>query len=389
MILLCELSFSGRAHVPFNAGLLATIHAAYPKEQLCFSGAKMHIAELKNEVGPALADSINWQEIAPPDSDASYWERFPCELKILRELVGILGTDAYSRLILTSAYPSTILALKIARAFRPKHHCVQIILHGVSGVVGRRSKRPLLRLQDTKTAFTLFGNRGIHYLVLEQFIRDTLVNSCPLLSGKVDALEHPISPAQVELPAAELVEPIRFGFLGLADKAKGFPVFVELADRTTERYGKGVEFHAIGHLPKNSLVMGSTSALVSKPQGTLMSRTAFLNGVAPLHFIVLPHEARPYTLTASGVLLDAIAWGKPVICRRIPIFESMFRKHGDIGYLFNDDEDLIGVVEKIVEKVDDSRYRGQIDNLRNARKTRHPEALAEPYRSICLKASNQ
>ena len=388
MILLCELSFCGRAHVPFNAGLLATIHAAYPKEQLCFSGGSTHLEELKNEVGPALADSIKWQEIAPPGSDASYWERFRRELTILRELVGILGTDAHSRLILTSAYPSTILALKIARAFRPKHHCVQIILHGVSGVVGRRSKRPLLRLQDTKTALTLFGNRGIHYLVLEQFIRDTLVNSCPLLSGKVDALEHPISPAQVELPAAELVEPIRFGFLGLADKAKGFPVFVELADRTTDRYGERVEFHAIGHMPKKSIVM-STSALVAKPQGTLMSRAAFLNGVAPLHFIVLPHEAGPYTLTASGVLLDAIAWGKPVICRRIPIFESMFRKHGDIGYLFDDDEDLVGVVEKVVEKADHARYRRQIDNLRNAKNTRHPEALAEPYRGICLRASNQ
>ena len=113
-----------------------------------------------------------------------------------------------------------------------------------------------------------------------------------------------------------------------------------------------------------------------------------MNGVAPLHFIVLPHEAGPYTLTASGVLLDAIAWGKPVICRRIPIFESMFRKHGDIGYLFDDDEDLIGVVEKIVEEADNARYRRQIDNLRDARKTRHPEALAEPYRGICLRASN-
>jgi glycosyltransferase involved in cell wall biosynthesis len=389
MILLCELSFSGRVHVPFNAGLLAAIHAAFPKEQLGFYGAKTHLEELKHEICPALADSISWQAIAPPDSNASYWKRFPREIQILRKLVGTLGTDPHSRLILTSAYPSTILALKIAQAFRPKHHCVQIILHGMSGVVGRRSKRPHLRLQDTKTAFRLFGNKGIHYIVLEQFIRDTLVNSCPLLSGKVDALEHPISPAQVELPAAELVEPIRFGFLGLADKAKGFPTFVELADRTTARYRTRVEFHAIGHMPKNSLVLNGTSALVSKPQGTLMSRTAFLNGVAPLHFIVLPHEAGPYTLTASGVLLDAIAWGKPVVCRRIPIFESMFSKHGDIGYLFNDDEDLIGVVEKIVEKADDSRYRRQIGNLRNARKTRHPEALAEIYRSICLRANNQ
>ena len=137
MILLCELSFSGRAHVPFNAGLLATIHVAFPKENLSFYGGRTHIAELKNEVGPSLADLINWQEVVPPASNASYWKRFPCELKILRKLLGILETNADSRLILTSAYPSTILALKITRVFRPKHHCVQIILHGRSAVCSR------------------------------------------------------------------------------------------------------------------------------------------------------------------------------------------------------------------------------------------------------------
>jgi hypothetical protein len=46
MILLCELSFLSRAHVPFNAGLLATIRAAFPKEELSFYGATAHIARI-------------------------------------------------------------------------------------------------------------------------------------------------------------------------------------------------------------------------------------------------------------------------------------------------------------------------------------------------------
>jgi len=238
-----------------------------------------------------------------------------------------------------------------------------------------------------KSALTLLGNKGIHYVVLEHSIRDTVVTSFPLLSGKIDALEHPISPNQIELPEVSLVEPIRFGFLGLADKAKGYPVFVDMANRITAKYGTRAEFHAIGH--GKSVNLNGPNALLTKPQSTLMSRTAFLNGVSPLHFIVLPHEPDAYTLTASGVLLDAIAWGKPVICRKIPIFESMFKAHGDIGYLFSGDDDLMGIVEQIVEKTDDARYRDQMNNLRNARKTRQPEALAEPYRCICQRAGNQ
>jgi len=52
----------------------------------------------------------------------------------------------------------------------------------------------------------------------------------------------------------------------------------------------------------------------------------------------------PYTLTTSGILLDAIAWEKPVIARKIPIFEAMLEKHGDIGYLFRDDTELKEII---------------------------------------------
>jgi hypothetical protein len=237
-----------------------------------------------------------------------------------------------------------------------------------------------------KTALSLFGNSGIQYIVLEQSIRDTVVSNFPLLTGKIDALEHPISSGQAELAATDLEGPLRFGFLGLADKAKGFPVFVELAEHITASYGRRAEFHAVGHSPSNGVTLNGTNALATQPQKTLMSREMFLSRIAPLHFIVLPHEPRSYQLTASGVLLDAIAWQKPVIARKIPLFESMFKKYGDIGYLFSDEIELKKIVEQIVLATDKSRYLRQMLHLRNARKARDPEALAEPYREICAKS---
>jgi hypothetical protein len=385
MIAVCELSFLGRAHVPFNAGLLATIHAAFPKEDLWFYGSRAHIDELKKEVSQMLAGSIAWTEVDPPVPDATYFKRFVCEFKILRMVFGILGGKWNSRLVLTSAYPSTVLALKVVRGLMSTPGSLQIVLHGLSGVVGKRSRRPIIRFQDMRTAVKLFGNRGIHYIVLEQSICDTAIRKLPSLAGKIDTLEHPISPSQTDLPPINLTEPIRFGFLGLADKAKGFPVFLETANHFGARYGKRVEFHAIGHLPTNCMTLNGAHALATKPQYTLMSREEFLNGVAPLHFIVLPHEATAYTLTASGVLLDAIAWAKPVIARKIPIFESMFNKHGDIGYLFGNNEELKDVIEGILQ-CNNSQYQRQIVQLRKARASRNPETLAEVYNAICTKA---
>jgi glycosyltransferase involved in cell wall biosynthesis len=384
MILLCELSFLGRAHIPVNAGLLSTIHAAFPKEDISFYGANKHIEELKREVSQTLAGSITWREIVPPKSGTAYVRRFLSELDILRRLCGLLDQHSNSRLVLTSAYPSTVVALKIARGFRSKCRSMQVVLHGMSGVVGKRFRHPVRRFQDMKTALTLFGNKGVQYIVLEEAIRDTVVSNFPLLVGKIEALEHPISPGQAELPAINLGEPIRFGFLGLADKAKGFPVFLDVANLITAQYGSRAEFHAIGHASADCDV-NVLQALATKPQNTLISRADFLASVARVHFIILPHDAESYTLTASGVLLDAIAWGKPVIARKIPIFESIFEKHGDIGYLFRDDKELKEIVGQILQAGDKSRYHRQILNLRDARKSRAPETLARAYRDICRK----
>jgi glycosyltransferase involved in cell wall biosynthesis len=227
------------------------------------------------------------------------------------------------------------------------------------------------------------GNTGIQYLVLEESIRNTMRESLPFLSGRIEALDHPIPPNGVQSQISELNDPIRFGFLGFALKAKGFPLFVDVANAITSKYERRVEFHAIGRTAEDGSTVHGMEALATKPTRMQMTRNEFMTSVSQLHYIVLPHEPGPYALTASGVLLDAIALGKPVIARKIPIFESIFLKHGDIGYLFDKDSELRSVVEQILQVPDTLRYRRQVLNLRSLRKARDPEALAIAYREIC------
>jgi len=268
MILVCEIMFNKGAHVPVNAGLLATIRAAFPKEDLSFFGAAAHMEELKKQVGQPLASSIAWSEIIPVPPETGYFERFFRELTVIRRLFRTLSQDATSRLLFTSAFPSTVLALKTARCFRSKNTPVQMVLHGLSGVVGKRYRRPIHRFQDMKTALTLLGNNNIQYIVLEQPIRDTVVKSLPFLSDKFEALEHPISPNEGALQAVELSEPIQFGFLGVANQAKGFPLFVKLANEITAKYERRAEFHVIGLFRKGDTpVDGTMPSRPNRPAG--------------------------------------------------------------------------------------------------------------------------
>jgi glycosyltransferase involved in cell wall biosynthesis len=388
MMLVCEIMFNHGAHVPFNAGLMATIHAAFPNETVSFYGASYHIEELKKQLGQQLACSIHWHAINNIPPSSGYLDRLIRELRLIRRLLRTLTQDPISRLVLTSAFPSTVLALKIARWFYGKHILVQMVLHGVSGVVGKRHRHPIRRFQEMKTALTLFGNKNIQYIVLEEPVRDTIVQNVPLLSGRIEALDHPISPNEGACQTIDLNEPVRFGFLGVALKTKGFPLFVRLANEASAIFGPRVEFHAIGLIRDADSALDGTNILATKPTREQIPRADFISRAVSLHFVILPHEANQYAVAASGVLLDAIAWGKPIIARKIPIFELMFQKYGDIGYLFKEDVELREIVQQVLKSPDKARYRRQVLNLQNARKSRHPETLAASYRELCKRGED-
>ncbi len=384
MIVACESWFTDGGHAPFNAGLLATIRAAFPDEELFFFGAGAHVEELKKQLGVSLSASISWIEIVPPDPGRAYFGRLFCEIKIIRNLLRTFPKNSRGHLLFTSAYPSTLVALKLVKRSQFEGIRVQVILHGgLSGIVGRRYRRPILRFQEMRTALTLFGNSNIQYLVLEDCIRDTLLKNVPSLSGKVETLDHPLPPNEAGPNSNDFSTPIRFGFLGLANESKGFAVFVRLAKEMATKYQDQVEFHAIGRFPAEGNPTLELDALATKPGVRRMSRVDFIQGVKQLHFIIFPHHAGHYDLSPSGTLLDAIAWEKPLVARSLPIFENMLKKHGDIGYLFHNDMELRKIVEHIVQKLDKSHYHRQVLNIRMARASRTPEALAASYREIC------
>lgn len=383
MILVCEMIFDSGSHIPFNAGLLATIRAAFPKEEIAFYGSRGHLIDLKKQVGKTVASAIQWNEIHPIPPGPGYSERFISEFRLIRQLISKLQHSSTSHLLLASAFPSTVLAVKAARLFGLKCSVIQIVLHKMSGVVGRRYRRPILRLRDMKTALSFFGNSGIQYLVLEEFIRNAVVKSIPCLDGKIETLEHPISPNEGASKAVDLSNLVRFGFLGNTLKSKGYPLFVQVANGIIARYAGKAEFHVIGRCLNVCDRVNGEQVLTTKPAAEKLTRDEFVCGISALHYVILPHETEAYTLTASGVLLDAIAWQKPVIARKIHMFEALFEKYGDIGYLFNDEADLINIIEQILQTTDVSRYRRQVLTLGDVRRSRDPETLAAAYRKLC------
>jgi glycosyltransferase involved in cell wall biosynthesis len=389
MIVVCEPVCWGSEHVPFNAGVLEIIRAGFPDEELFFFGEQTHIEQVQRQLSQPIIASVFWMPIVIPGRRVGYLHRFLHEIKIIRNLLNILSQSSKGNLLFTCVTPSTLTTLKLFQGLTRRNVCVQVVLHEVAnGLSRRRSRHPIRRLQDIKTAIRVLGRSNVQYLVLEESIREAILKSVPSLSGRVEVLEHSLPPNEGGSQIGDLSMPIRFGFLGLANEQKGFPIFVRLAAEMTRRYRGQVEFHAIGFTNKKDSIQ-EMDVLTTKPNVGWLSRSDFIEGVKQLHFVVLPYQLPHYSLTASAVLLDAIAWGKPIIARKIPIFDDMFKRYGDIGYLFNYDKELTEIVENIMKEANRSHYRMQVLNIRNVRAAKTPTVLATTYREIRDKAMSQ
>lgn len=64
-------------------------------------------------------------------------------------------------------------------------------------------------------------------------------------------------------------------------------------------------------------------------------------------WVLLPYGGR-YEYRSSGVLYDAVAVGRPVIVRRMPVFEDIVASAlKPIGFLFDSPDELKGILEKV------------------------------------------
>lgn len=246
----------------------------------------------------------------------------------------------------------------------------------------RPSLRPLRRAFSLKTAIQLFGATDLQYLVLENTIKTTLARRSKNLSSQIEVFEHPIPAGEGAWDGPPYGPPIRFGFLGLANLLKGFPIFVRLAAEATQGQRCRAEFHAVGSRPLRWVPPPGLEALKTKPCRDRLPRRVFVEAMKSLHYVVCPYDRRQYEVTCSGTVLDAVAWCKPLLAFDLPVFRQMFQDWGDIGYLVRDYSELRDTIATLIENPNPARYREQRHNLQRLRSAREPESLASKFRSL-------
>ncbi len=387
MVLVSELVCWGTEHAPVNAGILETIRIAMPSESIYFVGEQSHLEEVKNQISLQMVTSIIWKTIVLPPRHSKFFSRLSVDLNSLNHLLNIINKDSHSYMVVTCINPSILMALKFLQSFVHRGKKVQVILHRINEL-DWIPRNPFLRLQHLRTALILRSNKNIQYIVLAKPVRDALLRKIPFLEKNVVVIDHPIPPNEGTKENIDLRPPFRFGFLGIVSEDKGFSFYLRLASEMSKKFSDYVEFHTIGYL-QSGQKMAEMDVLRTKPSVQSISRYQYIHHLKEIHFVCLPYQKKGYEFIVSGVLLDAIAWGKPFIAMKLPIFEDLISKFGDIGYLCDDETEFCKTVEDIIKKTDVSRYRKQILALRKIRDLRTPMSLSSHYRKLYEKLTSK
>jgi hypothetical protein len=286
-------------------------------------------------------------------------------------------------LVLLYCASTAIVAASLLARSRRRKVGILVCLHGDLGLLsGWRSRNPAVRQFDLHAMLGKRHSVPLRYLVLEESVKTDLGKIAPSALASVTVLPHPTNPAEITAsPPIDLKQPIRVALIGQATEAKGISPFLEAARLLKNEFGERIEFCLIGRVfPGDDL---SRFSVLDEPVSTeRLSRDRFHELLHRVHFAFLPLQPSYYRLAASGALMDAITWLKPVIATSIPIVADMFERFGDIGYRCDTTEEMYDALRHILTRMDEARYARQVEALRRARDARLPSALAERLRSI-------
>lgn len=390
MILIFEMSWTGTIHAPSNSATAQIVARAFPDQRVRIHADPSHLRELQADTALTELPNVRFVPIAIsplfPGSPANVaWGRFRQEYRTVQAALRTVPRHEGTLVFLLSTTATGPFAAAWAARLSGRRSAVQVGFHGnLNDATGWRPRNPVRRAFDTRAALAARYPVPLRFLVLEDGIRTALAGFMPAAARRADVLQLPVNTAEVPPDdGPDLAAPVRIGFVGLGTAAKGMDTFLSVAARARARWGNRVQFIHVGRVGRDADPADFTP-LAYPPATEHLPRAEFQARMATLHYVFLPFRRGYYDLSASGALLDAITWRKPVITTRVPLSEQFFADYGDIGTLCDDEAGLDAAIDDILLNNDAARYARQVQALRGAVRARGVGALAAGYRKTVM-----
>jgi len=389
-VLLIEPCHERLGHASFNRAFLATVREALPAARITFACATGYRQDLAGgrtgrAIGASWMDAPAWPH--PNFSPTECWRRFRWLARLVRR-AREAGRDPSHVVVLGSSGPLLLAVFAIKVLFLRKGCRVLTVLHGNANEIvhGWQPRNVVLKAFSFRSAMRLLRVFDVQAIALEAWIAEKLREAFPAHATSIGCIPHAVDEGE-RLPA-----PARPGsgsaltvlFLGQATPYKGFEEFVRLAGLARRQEGFCGEFRAVGSV-RPDVRHVDQSPLARRAAEAGVPRAELLAEAANADFVFMWQNGH-YELSPSGVLLDCISLGIPMVgCRSVAI-DEIERRHGPVGMFAEDPESLL--VRLIGLKADPALRQRLVSewktNLEKARLERLPRSLGSVARRQLL-----
>jgi hypothetical protein len=380
-VILVEPWFAKFGHVQFNRAFLTVIREAFPGARITFACSPEYRSELEETQGGRnriahWIDAAAWTQSTTNGGVGEFWRR-------ARWLVGLIGRVrdkgiTPTHLVILGSSGPLLLAAFAAKVWCLPRSCKTFaVLHGGNEILhGWQPRNPLLRLFSFRTTIKLLPAMGIKVIALEMFVAQELRSCFPKQAKAILCIPHacdeteslPVSP-----PSAN-AGPLRILFLGQATPHKGFAEFVRLAELARASGNAQMDFRAAGAVRQDTRDIDQ-SALSRRAGDRPLERRDLLAELSTAD-LVFTWQSEYYEISPSGILLDCVCLGVPMVGRRSRAIAALEAEYGACGLFANDIESLFSALAQLDEVADRRRqtstWKG---NLRKARIDRSAQVL--------------
>ncbi len=381
---------NGYNHVTFNAAITAIVAGVYNNDDVIFISESVHagLIEKKN----SLIINLKYQP---------YIEKLLPANKVKRLIPWV------KKKIGDMFFLNTLYQAQFKNAATVFFTCLSTTSLLYAGYKAKRLKIPVFFFLHGEIEFIFVKNtgllnqlRGAFYklflnqtgkttkiFVLSELIKASLVEANYLPEDKIIVIEHPITPIDENRKKVSGTKLI-FGHIGIAVTKKSSALFFELAKlNKPEVENRQVEFQLIGKIESALLAEDTSAVKVLSENNKSLTQDEYEQGITNADYAIFTFNEDNYVYRASGSVMDAIAFTKPIIALKHSYFNHLFKISGNIGFLCDDIAEMDLLVKKLVRKDESlsSQYSIQQNNLKQLMQ-KHSVAEVQNILSIIIES---
>ncbi|SEL59249.1 glycosyltransferase family protein [Parapedobacter koreensis] len=362
MIYFCETNKTKGEHAFINSQLVQLIAKACPSHNIHCYASLSHWKELSE----VLSENTNYYfspitVLEPQEKQKIRWI-----IKILLECFATIGLirkatkKKVSLIFFSSMSPLTNVFVHIwLKWFISKDVKVIITLHGELQLIKERPGRKLIdkiyKLALDKALRMRLANRK--FLVLNELIKNELVGGTQIEPVAVLSIPHPYHKKHIKFPNRP-TDKIVFGHLGTAKLAKNSHLFFALAKQYANSVSAGKAAFVINGQVLPEILPFQNNYVEYQRQSVFVETKKYEEQCSAMHYAIFMYTDDQYSLVSSGAIMDAIAFGLPIICLKNKYFEYLFGLcKVKPGILCEHYEEIVDNVQRLIRKNDDEYDR--------------------------------